>query len=260
MNDVALNAPGAGTTENWALFLDFDGTLVDIAERPDAVVVEPDLPAVLQRLRGRLDGALALISGRPIAFLDERLAPYRFDAAGLHGIEHRMSGRLSPCRPKDHPALRAAILRLKEVVAPHPGLIVEDKGCSVALHWRLAPHDADLARATMQAMEEALGPDYRIQFGKAVAEILPAASGKGRVIRTFLHSAAYRGRRPVFIGDDLTDEHGFEAVNACGGWSIRVGTGPTAAQSRIANPAALRQALAAWAGGAPLIPARIAAA
>ena len=252
MNDVARDATKAQVTDSWALFLDFDGTLVEIVERPDAVVVEPGLPGLLHHLRGRLGGALALISGRPIAFLDERLAPYRFDAAGLHGIEHRMSGRLSPCRPKDHPALQAAIARLKEIVAPHPGLIVEDKGCSVALHWRLAPHDADFARATMQVMEEALGPDYRIQFGKAVAEILPAASGKGRVIRTFLQSAAYRGRRPVFIGDDLTDEHGFEAVNACGGWSIRVGAGPTAAHSRLATPAALRRSLAAWAAGAPL--------
>ena len=216
MNDVALDAAKAQGTDSWALFLDFDGTLVDIVERPDAVVVEPGLPGLLHHLRGRLGGALALISGRPIAFLDERLAPYRFDAAGLHGIEHRMSGRLSPCRPKDHPALQAAIARLKEIVAPHPGLIVEDKGCSVALHWRLAPHDADFARATMQAMEEALGPDYRIQFGKAVAEILPAASGKGRVIGRSCN------RRP--IGD--------------GGRSSSATTSRTSMASRPSMPAA----------------------
>jgi trehalose 6-phosphate phosphatase len=236
----------------WALFLDFDGTLVDIVERPDAVVVDPDLPGILQRLEARLGGALALISGRPIAFLDERLAPHRFDAAGLHGIEHRIAGRLSPCRPGDHPALRAAVGRLRDILEPHPDLLIEDKGCSVALHWRLAPHEADFARRTAQALAEALGPDYRIQYGKAVAEILPSASGKGRVIERFLRCSPYRGRRPIFVGDDLTDESGFETVNACGGWSIRVGEGATVARGRVGTPAGLRHSLSDWAAGAPL--------
>jgi trehalose-6-phosphatase len=131
----------------WALFLDFDGTLVEIVERPEAVVVDPALPHVLKRLEERLGGALALISGRPIAFLDERLAPLTFDAAGLHGIEHRIAGRLTSCRPEDYPALRAAVGRLHETLGPRQGIIIEDKGCSVAIHWRLAPHAADFARA-----------------------------------------------------------------------------------------------------------------
>ena len=251
MRDTMADSPPSDFSE-WALFLDFDGTLVDIVERPDAVVVDPDLPGALDSLKRRLDGALALISGRPIAFLDERLAPYRFDAAGLHGIEHRLAGRLSPCRPEDHPALRAAILRLREILAPHPEILLEDKGCSVAIHWRLAPHETDFARATAQAMAEALGPEYRIQYGKAVAEILPAAAGKGKVIERFLRTPPYRGRRPIFVGDDLTDEHGFETVNACGGWSIRVGEGATVAQSRVGTPAALRHSLSVWARGTPL--------
>lgn len=251
MRETMTGSP-PGDFSEWALFLDFDGTLVEIAERPDAVVVDPGLPGVLHGLMRRLDGALAMISGRPVAFLDERLAPYRFDAAGLHGIEHRIAGRLSPCRPKDHPALRAAILRLHDILAPHPEILVEDKGCSVAIHWRIAPHEADFARATAQAMAEALGPEYRIQYGKAVAEILPAAAGKGKVIERFLKSSPFRGRRPIFIGDDLTDEHGFETVNACGGWSIRVGEGASIAQSRVGTPAALRHSLSVWAEGAPL--------
>jgi trehalose 6-phosphate phosphatase len=230
-----------------ALFLDFDGTLVDIAERPDEVRVDPALPSALDRLQKRLDGALALVSGRPIAFLDERLAPFRFDAAGLHGIEHRLAGRLSPCNPDDHPVLRAQVARLFGATASHPGVLIEDKGCSVAVQWRTVPHLADLSRALAQQAADVLGDAYRIQYGKAVAEILPAASGKGRVIEAFLREAPYRGRTPIFIGDDLTDEHGFEAVNAAGGWSVRIGGGDTVARQRLDTPASLREKLLGWA-------------
>jgi trehalose 6-phosphate phosphatase len=235
----------------WALFLDFDGTLVEIVDRPDAVVVDPALPQILARLGAQLDGALALISGRPIAFLDERLAPFTFDAAGLHGIEHRISGTLSPCRPSDHPALRAAVERLHGILDTRDGVLIEDKGCSVAIHWRLAPHDADLARATVQAAAMALGRDYRVQYGKAVAEILPAASGKGQVIERFLDAPPYRGRRPIFVGDDLTDENGFRSVNERGGRSVRVGDGETMAQVRVGTPSELRSRLSEWAAGGP---------
>jgi trehalose 6-phosphate phosphatase len=235
--------PGRGV----ALFLDFDGTLAEIAEKPDAVAVDPSLPPVLARLREQLGGALAIVSGRPIAFLDDRLGSSRFDAAGLHGVEYRIGGQLSSCRPEDHPNLRAAVARLEDVLEPHPGLLVEDKGCSVAIHWRLAPHEADFARSLACAMAEALGPEYRLQHGKAVAEILPAGAAKGAVIERFLDEPAYRGRIPVFIGDDLTDEGGFAVVNARGGVSVRVGEGPTGAPKRVASPGALRALLSRWA-------------
>jgi trehalose 6-phosphate phosphatase len=233
----------------WALFLDFDGTLVEIVERPEAVVVEPAVPSLLTRLHDRLGGALALVSGRPIEFLDERLAPARLDAAGLHGIERRLAGTLHPCRPEDHPDLRREIADLKRAVEADPRLIVEDKGCSVALHWRLAPDRAAFGEDTARAIADRLGSAYRVQFGKAVAEILPAASGKGRVIEAFLEAEPYRGRRPLFIGDDLTDEHGFDVVNARGGLSVRVGGGDTVAKARLGTPAAVREALRAWASG-----------
>lgn len=230
-----------------ALFLDFDGTLVDIVERPEDVVVDPALPEVLLRLQERLGGALAIISGRPIAFLDARLAPHRFDMAGLHGLEHRIGGRLSLCDPADHPELRAMVARLGDIVAPKPGILIEDKGCSVAIHWRLAPQEKDFALATARAAVEALGADYRVQYGKAVAEILPAAAGKGKVIERFLQQDPYRGRRPVFAGDDLTDENGFRTVNAHGGLSVRIGSGETVAGARLGTPAALRHSLSVWA-------------
>ena len=236
-----------------ALFLDFDGTLVDIVERPEAVAVDPALPEVLLRLQERLGGALALISGRPIAFLDERLAPCRFDIAGLHGLEHRIGGRLSLCDPDDHPRLREVVARLGETVAAKAGILIEDKGCSVAIHWRLAPQEKEFALATARAALEALGSEYRVQYGKAVAEILPAAAGKGKVIERFLQETPYRGRRPIFAGDDLTDENGFQTVNAHDGLSIRIGAGETVARLRLATPAALRNSLSEWAseGTAP---------
>lgn len=233
--------------QRYALFLDFDGTLVEIVERPDAVAVDAALPGILTRLQERLGGALAIISGRPVEFLDGRLAPHRFDMAGLHGLEHRIAGRLSMCDPDEHPALREAAARLNAIVASKEGVLIEDKGCSVAIHWRLAPHERDFALATARAALEALGADYRVQHGKAVAEILPSAAGKGKVIERFLQQAPYKGRCPIFVGDDLTDENGFKTVNAHGGLSVRIGAGDTIAKVRLETPADLRHCLSTWA-------------
>jgi trehalose 6-phosphate phosphatase len=250
MPDVTVQQ--SGLEGPYALFLDFDGTLVDIVERPDAVVVDPALPGILDSLQHKLGGALAIVSGRPIAFLDQHFLPYRFDMAGLHGLEERIAGELQLCDPEGHPQLRRMIGRLSEAVAGKTGVLIEDKGCSVAIHWRLAPQEKDFALNTAQAAVEALGGEYRLQHGKAVAEILPSAAGKGKVIERFLHSAPFKGRRPIFIGDDLTDENGFKTVNARGGLSIRIGAGETIARIRLGTPADLRCCLSAWASGDPL--------
>jgi trehalose 6-phosphate phosphatase len=236
-----------GAFDDCALFLDFDGTLADIVERPEAVALEPAVPEVLTRLQERLGGALAIISGRPIAFLDQRFSPKQFDIAGLHGLEHRIAGELSLCDPDEHPQLREMVERMSEIVAPKAGVMLEDKGCSVAIHWRQAPQEKEFALATAHAAVEALGTDYRVQHGKAVAEILPSAAGKGRVIERFLLEAPYKGRRPIFVGDDLTDENGFKTVNAHGGLSIRIGEGETIAKVRLGTPADLRHCLSEWA-------------
>jgi trehalose 6-phosphate phosphatase len=230
-----------------ALFLDFDGTLVEIAERPEAVVVEPGLPDTLAALRDRLGGALALVSGRSIGTLDGFLGPHRFDAAGLHGVEHRLRGELAPCRPEQHPKLRALIEALPERLPFHPGVLIEDKGCSVGLHWRLAPEFKEELTKLVQEMAAAVGPEYRLQLGKAVAEILPARASKGGIIDYFLHQPPFAGKTAVFIGDDLTDELGFAVVNRHDGISIRVGKGPTDAQRRVETPAELRRCLSEWA-------------
>ena len=242
----------SGEEAGWALFLDFDGTLVDIVERPDAVSVDPELPAILDRLKRRLGGALAIVSGRSIDFLDHHLQPYAFDIGGLHGLEHRIGDRFHQCQPEDHPRLRDMVDQLEDVLALKTGVLIEDKGCSVAVHWRLAPQERDFVLSTARSAVEALGPEYRVQYGKAVAEILPAAAGKGRMIETFLRQAPYLGRRPIFAGDDLTDENGFASINAHGGLSIRIGTGETIAQERLGTPADLRHSLSKWAAGDPL--------
>lgn len=242
-------------TDDIALFLDFDGTLVDIAARPEAVVVEPALRDAVVRLREALGGALAVVTGRTVETIDGFLALPGLDVAGLHGIEARIGGRLHPCRPEDHPGLREGVERLRAEFAGRPGVLVEDKGCSVGVHWRLAPEHAAAALGAAEALHAGLGSGYRIQHGKAVAEILPARSGKGPAIERLMEDPPYRGRRPVFAGDDLTDEGGFRAVNRMGGISIRIGPGETCAARRLPDPAAFRAELIRWAGGAePVFP------
>ena len=244
--------------ETFALFLDFDGTLVDIAPRPDAVVVDSGLVPALERLRDRLGGALAIVTGRPIAVIDDFLAPARFDVAGLHGVELRAGGHLSEADALDQTAFRAGVARLKDAAAELDNVLIEDKGASVAVHWRLADEGhARAARAIVTAVAGDLGAAYRLQLGKAVGEILPAGATKGRAIRAFLGSAPYAGRRALFLGDDRTDELAFETVNADGGVSVRVGEGETVAARRLATPATVRALVESWAKGAAIEPDRL---
>jgi trehalose 6-phosphate phosphatase len=225
-----------------ALFLDFDGTLVEIAPAPDEVKLDRRVAPALEILRASLGGALALVSGRPVAFLDDVLAPYRFDAAGLHGAQIRVDGAIRA--QADVPeAMREAMRDLVRFANSHVGVIVEDKRISAALHWRLAPQLHDEALDLLRRIAARMGPGVRLQEGKAVAELVPASASKGGAIAWLMESPPYAGRKPVFIGDDITDEAGFEAVNAMGGMSIRIGGGDTRATHRIASPTALRAIL-----------------
>lgn len=238
---------------DFALYLDFDGTLVEIAPRPDLVVVDPGLAPALLRLRDRLGGALAIVTGRPIGVIDDFLAPARFDVAGLHGVERRVDGMVSGGGAEDHPALRARIPALHAAVRGLDAVLIEDKGASVAVHWRLAtPVDAAMAQAAVVAAAADLGDAYRLQLGKAVGEIVPASATKGHAIRAFALAAPYAGRRAVFFGDDLTDEKAFAVVNAEGGVSVRIGASETIATRRLADPQDVRRLLYAWADGAPI--------
>ncbi|KRE18315.1 hypothetical protein ASE63_03015 [Bosea sp. Root381] len=225
-----------------ALFLDFDGTLVEIAPAPDEVRLDRRVPAALDALRTSLSGALALVSGRPVSFLDAALEPYKFDAAGLHGAQVRLDGEIRA--QADAPeAMRSALRDMVRFANSNVGIIIEDKRISAALHWRLAPQLKDEALELMRAVAARMGAGVRLQEGKSVAELVPASASKGTAIAHLMQAAPYAGRMPVFIGDDITDEDGFEAVNALGGLSIRIGEGETRAKIRIASPTGLRTIL-----------------
>ncbi|NJL50768.1 MAG: trehalose-phosphatase, partial [Blastochloris sp.] len=190
-------------------------------------------------------------SGRSLAVLDHHLAPLRFDASGLHGSECRR-GEETWCDYAVPAPFRRAVDDLKRRFDAEAGLLIEDKGKAVSLHWREAPHRAEDAVAALSAIARGLGDAYRIQRGKAVAELVPAGASKGTAIAQFLTAPPYLDRCPVFIGDDLTDEQGFEVVNERGGLSAHVGSDPTLAQFRFRSPAEVRAALRRWAEGEPI--------
>lgn len=245
------HADTAARTGQIALFLDFDGTLVEIAPSPEDVRIDRRLPGALDALRLRLGGALALVSGRPVALLDQMMAPYRFDAAGLHGAQIRLGSADAPLAAPSE-ALHAAVRAMVRFANANVGVIVEDKRQSVALHWRLAPSLADEALALMEKLAADIGPSMRLQRGKAVAELVPAGASKGGAITWLMQQETYTGRTPVFIGDDITDEDGFAAVNAASGLSIRIGEGQSCARHHLPSPTALHQVLLAAAEGGDL--------
>ncbi|MDH7795876.1 MULTISPECIES: trehalose-phosphatase [unclassified Beijerinckia] len=235
------------TTQTWSLFLDFDGTLVDIASRPDNVVIDSSLVATLQDLQLTLDGRFAIVSGRSLQVLDGFLRPLMFDAAGLHGLETRAGDITTRCDATSRPELMLAADRVRAAMDPIDGVIVEDKGCAFSVHWRKAVESEKLCRHALSDALKSLGSDYRLQLGKCVGEILPAEASKGHAIADFLKHPLYRNSRPIFIGDDLTDEDGFRVVNDNDGVSIHVGGLDTIAKHRLASPAAVLDILKYWA-------------
>jgi trehalose 6-phosphate phosphatase len=231
-----LPDPGA-----WALFLDIDGTLVDIAPTPGEAAVPPSLPPLLDQLSARLSGALALVSGRAIASLD-MLLPGGRDAAGAHGAEWRLAGRFRLCGGP-WPGELAAVAA--DEASRLPGVLVERKARSMSLHFRAAPAMADTVLDLAERFVRASPERLRLIHGKAVVEVVPAAAGKGPAIGRFMEVPPYAGRIPVFVGDDITDEEGFVAVNRMGGITVHVGdAGWTAATARLPSPAAVRRWLA----------------
>lgn len=218
----------------WALFLDVDGTLLEIAQTPQEVRVSEDLKRLLSELCAALDGALALVSGRTLENLDALFAPLRFCAAGLHGFERRDAlGCVQ--QPAHAPQqLDGARARLQRFIAAHDGLLLEDKGHGLALHFRRAPYLAAEAADAASAALAQLGPAFVLQRGKCVFEIRPRSHDKGTAIAQFMRESPFRARTPVFLGDDLTDESGFAAVNALGGVSVRIaGAGATLARHQL---------------------------
>lgn len=223
------------------MFLDVDGTLIDFAPTPDAARAEPGLPLRLVELSRRFDGALALVSGRAIESLDRLFAPVRLPAAGIHGVERRdYRGQLhfAGFEPAE---LNEPRRRLRDFVAAHPGTLLEDKGRSLALHYRLAPHLQSVAQEFVQSLHRDLPPLTQVQPGHFVIEIKSEIANKATAIEEFMQEPPFAGRVPVFIGDDVTDWDGFRYVEAAGGHAIYVGPTPHPQRGWFPDPASVRQ-------------------
>ncbi len=246
--DVLSAPPDPGADDGWALFLDVDGTLLDFASHPREVQVDARLHDDLARLRERLHGALALLSGRALRQIDELFDWREHAAAGLHGAQLR---RADGSVREDDGELRITALRalVEPRVAALPGVLLEDKRQALALHYRNAPQQREAVGRLAQELLQHAGNEYALQHGNHVIELKPAGFDKGCALAALMESAPFRGRQPWMLGDDLTDEHAFEETNARGGVSVIVGPRrPTQANFALSDPAAVR----AWLRGLAL--------
>ena len=225
----------------WAWFFDIDGTLVEIASAPSSVVVSDDLPHIISRLQTLSGGAVSLITGRSVSDVESFFPLEGLAVAGQHGLEMRdASGEVEVAFSSgaDFAAIRS---ELGSIASRHAGLIVENKGESIALHYRQAPRLAGYAHRVMKKIQAAHGSDLVIQKGKRVVELKPAGADKGSAIRELMLAPPFAGRTPVFVGDDITDEAGFTLVNSMGGHSVKVGSGKSEAKWRLRDVTAVRQ-------------------
>jgi trehalose 6-phosphate phosphatase len=238
--------PPPALAKTHALFLDIDGTLLDFAENPSGVRVDEDLADMLPALASRLGGALALITGRGIADVDRLFPGLRACVAGQHGCERRSADGTLHTHTPSAPGLIRMRDALTGFAARHRGLVFEDKGHSLALHYRQAPQLASHVHQTLRAhIAEVSTGGWRLQPGKGIVEVKPEGRDKGTAILDYMREPPFRGRSPVFVGDDATDEYGFAAVAQLGGVAIKVGKGRTAARYRLRDVAAVRRWLRA---------------
>jgi trehalose 6-phosphate phosphatase len=238
----SLPPPPLSILKRGALFLDFDGTLVELAETPDAISVPAELRPLLGRLRERLEGRLAIISGRSIANLESHLDCSGVAVSGSHGLELRLASgeRIPLAAPVDLAEPRDEIARF---AAEAPGLLVEEKPASIALHYRKAPAEEGRVLGFMSALAARNG--LTVQSGKLVAELRPRGADKGDALRALMMEPPFAGARPFFMGDDLTDEDAFEAAALLGGGGILVGgERETAAKWRLGGVAEAAEWLA----------------
>ena len=237
---VGLPAPKPLRLAESALFLDLDGTLAPIAARPQDVRPDPRRTRLLERLASGLGGRLAVVTGRTLADVDRILEGRIVSVAAVHGLVRRdADGRLH--EPPPHPGLAPAAEALRAFAARDSGLLVEEKGASIALHFRLARHHAAAARALARRLAAETG--LTVQEGDMVEELRTPGPTKGDSIRDFMQLPAFAGAHPVFVGDDVTDEHGFEAVARLGGFGVLVGP-LRATQARYGLPTV--EAVMAW--------------
>jgi len=228
---TANRPPAALSLDGTALFLDLDGTLAPIASRPQDVKPNPRVTRVIDRLHVSLQGRLAVLSGRTLADVDRILEQRVAAVASVHGLIRRTpDGEILDRTP--HPDLPTAQQAFREFAQQDSGLIVEDKGHSIALHYRLAPAFAEKAVELAQELAERTG--LSSQPGHMVVELRTPGPSKGDSLRQFMAAAPFEGAVPVFVGDDLTDEPAFHAAAALGGYGVLVGPPrPTAARWRM---------------------------
>jgi trehalose 6-phosphate phosphatase len=225
-----------------ALFLDIDGTLLDLAHTPEAVEVPAWMRPLLQRLSDRLEGAMAFVSGRTIESIDRLFRPLVLPAVGVHGGEIRGPQGMQP--PDEsvigqlqsvEPVLQAAIARMR-------GVQLENKRSAIALHYRSVPERGREVLKVAELIVGGMGGQFAVLMGKCVVEIRPRHMTKGSAIELLMQEAPFRGRTPIFAGDDCTDEDAFEVVNRRGGISIHIGeSASTLANHRLASPDQLRE-------------------
>ncbi len=240
----SVGSPGHSVEQHWALFLDVDGTLLPFVARPGDVKVPAPLLTLLGDLYDCLEGALALVSGRAISDLDRLFAPLKLPSAGVHGLERRNTrNRLLTDAGSELEPLRT---RLAAYVQAIPGLLLEDKGLSLAIHYRQAPAEGAALEDFLASVLADCSTGLELARGKMVFEVKPCGFDKGTAIQAFMSEVPFRGRKPVFLGDDVTDEDGFAVVNSLGGLSIKVGAGAvTAATENLPDEAAVE----AWLRG-----------
>ena len=237
-----LSPPPPGLLDGAALFLDFDGTLVELAETPDSIRVAPELGPLLERLHRRLDGRIAIVSGRSLADLERHVPLSGIAFSGSHGLELSLADgtRLPLSAPLGFDDVRESVLRF---AAADERLLVEEKPAGIALHYRQAPTEAEPVAAFMEEVARRRG--LKVQHGNMVVELRPEGATKGDAIRAFMTEPEFLDARPVFVGDDLTDEHGFEAAAGLGGAGVLVGPErATGARYRLESVAAV----ALWLG------------
>jgi trehalose 6-phosphate phosphatase len=234
--------PPPALPDDAALFLDFDGTLVELAETPAAIRVPPGLGPLLDRRRRRLRGRLAIVSGRSLADLERHLPAAGIAFSGSHGLELKLAD--GTALPLSVPlGLDDVRVQVERFAGPTPGLVVEEKPAGIALHYRLAPDAAQRVEAFMTSLAKKRG--FAVQRGAMVVELRPSGATKGDALKAFMTEPEFAGARPWFVGDDLTDEHGFAAAAALGGAGILVGPmRDTTARYRLDSARAVRDWLA----------------
>ena len=232
--------PPPATPLRIALFLDIDGTLAEFQKVPEEVLPTVRRTSLLKRLAEAMHGRVALISGRALADMDRITESAITAASGVHGLEHRCSDGELRTAPT-HPGVAQAREAFQAFINAHASVVLEDKGLGLVLHYRTAPELAELANATAERVARATG--LTLQKGDMMAEVRTPGADKGDALRAFMAEPAFKGSTPIYIGDDLTDEHAFEAARALGGYGVLVGRErTTAAQYRLSNV----EAVMAW--------------